>query len=100
MAEDHDREELLKILESHGQQFLSSFSTSSDKKRKHEDLPARSDKAKSRKLDQSDDLEFEDWDGFNAGDESDSPEDEQEDSGMFCNQRGLLRTNSMQRHQR
>lgn len=95
MSEDHDdRDELLKILESHGQQFLDSFATSSTKKRKQEDLPTRPGKTKSQKLENRDDSDFEAWDGFVAEDESDSPDSEQEESGLSPKQLLFLRTNS------
>jgi len=73
MTEDHDRDELLKILEAHGNQFLSSFSSSVhiEKKRKQQDTSDRNGKTKLSKLDQNEE-EYEDWSGFGTGQGSDS----------------------------
>jgi hypothetical protein len=70
MMEDHDRDELLKILEDHGKQFLSSFaqnhSCNDEKTRIYSDSSSLTSRTKPLQSDPSQD-EFEDWNGFSAG---------------------------------
>lgn len=72
---DHDRDELLKILESHGQQFLSSFEVSSPEGKKRKSKGSDDRQVKRQKSDQ-DEEEFEDWNGFTADAASELPSNE------------------------
>ena len=86
---DKDQEDLLRILEAHGQQFLGSFGSNTLKGKRKDDTTSAPDARKRAKLEhRSDEGSSDEWQGLGEDNDSESDASASEDDATVSSQNG------------
>ena len=96
---DKDQEDLLRILEAHGQQFLGSFGSNTLKGKRRDDTTSAPDSRKRAKLEHhSDEGSSDEWQGLGEDNDSESDAEASEDDDTDSSQNGTLHPHFLRVH--